>query len=668
MKNKQTTTAPAHLETLNAADLYTAADIELAVALRAKHSTTGNAKIASLQDGRTADRQTRNAADIISEAGQLHAQAAEAIQAAKALRAYARQSGRTPAEAKEARANAAKLDKTAAKLTKAAKALEDSTSDRTFTDHMPKLHDTICGHIAATVEPYVITPADIQRVHDKLTEATKTHSQHTAFPALNAARSAAAIIAAVPAYAVDMAYSNRIFRGGTTAGNRAISADLAHNANNSTITRRTLATPETLAQWQSIHGENSGPAYKVYVDRENQNFYTLEYLKYKNKHSGFYFIFHQKTIAQRISLEAYAEGSGGDTVEIVSNGGIPFSETQEAKERIENLIENAEFTARERDFLNFFLTKAAEAGQEAVNAAEAVKVAARRAKEAARTAQSRAKYDHSPEAQNAAQRATEATRAASAEADKLPNDLDLIRYRAMVEAAAQHIGILTDTAARKFMERLRARAAEAARIEQGPITPEEAEAAEAKRWEQMQKNSRRGYHAAEAVTVLFAGIDSPDTLTRAAAKLRAKAKRTKRPEDKRRASKAEAIARAASQSAEAVTVIQWLTASEAETLRAKAAQIDRSALPANWDAQWTARAIDRWAKATSPAAPLALPAAGESTRGRKLTERARAAAERHPNQTAPVIIPDTAAAAEMRERAARWERYFTKMDSLSRTR
>ena len=665
MKNKQTTTAPAYLETLNAADLYTAADIELAVALRAKHSTTGNAKIASLQDGRTADRQTRNAADTISEAGELHAQAAEAIQAAKALRAYARQSGRTPAEAKEARANAAKLDKTADKLTKAAKALEDSTSDRTFTDHMPKLHDTICGHIAATVEPYVITPADIQRVHDKLTEATKTHSQHTAFPALNAARSAAAILEAVPAYAVDMAYSNRIFRGGTTAGNRAISADLAHNANNSTITRRTLATPETLSRWQSIHGENSGPAYKVYVDRENQNFYTLEYLKYKNKPSGFYFIYHQKTIAQRISLEAYTEGSGGDTVEIVSNGGIPFSETQEAKERIENLIENAEFTARERDFLNFFLTKAAEAGQEAVNAAEAVKVAARRAKEAARTAQSRAKYDHSPEAQNAAQRATEAARAASAEADKLPNDLDLIRYRAMVEAAAQHIGILTDTAARKFMERLRARAAEAAHIEQGPITPAEAEAAEAKGWEHMQKNSRRGYHAAEAVTVLFAGIDSPDTLTRAAAKLRAKAKR---PEDKRRASKAEAIARAASQSTEAAPVVQWLTASEAETLRAKAAQIDRSALPANWDAQWTARAIDRWAKATSPAAPLALPAAGESTRGRKLTERARAAAERHPNQTAPVIIPDTIEAAAKRDRAARWDRYFAKMDEASRTR
>lgn len=665
MKNKQTTTAPAHLETLNAADLYAAADIELAVALRAKHSTTGNAKIASLQDGRTADRQTRNAADIISEAGQLHAQAAEAIQAAKALRAYARQSGRTPAEAKEARANAAKLDKTADKLTKAAKALEDSTSDRTFTDHMPKLHDTICGHIAATVEPYVITPADIQRVHDKLTEATKAHSQHTAFPALNAARSAAAILEAIPAYAVDMAYFNRIFRGGTTAGNRAISADLAHNANNSTITRRTLATPETLAQWQSIHGENSGPAYKVYVDRENQNFYTLEYLKYKNKPSGFYFIYHQKTIAQRISLEAYTEGSGGDTVEIVTNGGIPFAETQEAKERIENLIESAEFTARERDFLNFFLTKAAEAGQEAVNAAEAVKVAARRTTAAAKAAQSRAKYDHSPETQKAAQEATEAARAASAEADKIPNDLDLIRYRAMVQAAAEHIGILTTSGRTTFLNRLKARAIEAARIEQGPITPEEAEAAEAKRWEQMQKNSRRGYHAAEAVTVLFAGIDSPDTLTRAAAKLRAKAKY---PEDKRRASKAEAIARAASQTTEAAPVVQWLTASEAETLRAKAAEVDRSALPADWNARWTARAINRWAKATSPAAPLALPAAGESTRGRKLTERARAAAERHPNQTAPVIIPDTAEAAAKREQTARWNRYFSKLDSISRTR
>lgn len=545
-------------QTTTAAEIMTHATAAASVAIRGKHSQSGNKKLTAMQNSRKADTITAATVDTMNEAGTLRAKAAELRTEAKSRRAYANQSGRTPAEVRTARAEAKKMDRAAAKLDTAAKAKEDSTTDRTFSDFQPIAHEAIVGRMTAERTAYIVTPSDMERAAARLAEAVKAHEPGTPWEAMNAARSAAVMAKANPAILFDMAYSGAIFRAATNAANKAITANLHHDSHTRTTTTKTLATPETLEAWRSTHGNNSGEAYKVYLDRDNANWLTLEYRQYKTEVSGWYFIHHHKTIAPTVSIEAFTEDSHGAEAELITNGGIPSIETQEARERIEAILEDMNPTAREADFLRYFLsTKAAHAGQVAVNEAEAVKVRARRAEAEAKAAKRTAAVQKTKEAQAAAETAHRAAKAAKAEADKVPNDTELIRYRGMRTAAAAHVGIQTTTAETTFMNRLKTRVLEAVKLEQGCTTPEEAAEAEAKTWERMQKNSTRGHNEADSVKVLFVGIDSPEAIAEAAALIQKKAKSKKATKaDKARAERA-AKATKATEGTKTAAVVTW---------------------------------------------------------------------------------------------------------------
>lgn len=615
-------------QTTTAAEIMTHATAAASVAIRGKHSQSGNKKLTAMQNSRKADTITAATADTMNEAGTLRAKAAELRAEAKSRRAYANQSGRTPAEVRTARAEAKKMDRAADKLTKAAKAKEDSTESRTFSDFQPIAHEAIVGRMTAERTAYIVTPSDMERAAARLAEAVKNHEPGTPWESMNAARSAAAMAEANPAILFDMAYSGAIFRAATNAANKAITANLHHDSHTRTTTTKTLATPEILEAWKAVHGNNSGEAYKVYLDRDNANWHTLEYRIYKTEPSGWYLIHHHKTIAPTVSIEAFTEESHGNEAELVTNGGIPSIETQEARERIEAILEAMNPTAREANFLRYFLsTKAAHAGQVAVNEALATKTRARRAEAEAKAAKRTAAIQQTNEAQAAAETAHRTAKAARAEADKIPNDSELIRYRGMRRAAAAHVGIQTTTAETTFINRLKARVSEAVKLEQGCTTPEEAAEAEAKAWQKMQKNSTRGRAEAEAVQVLFVGIDSPEAIARAAAQIEKKAKSKKATKaDKARADRATEATKA--------TPATW-TPGEAATLHYS--YTDSKGKTHTWSEAVKLRDTARAAEAINPgtdyrAAEVEARAAAQAAHAEKhRTEAGRKAAALHGN-------------------------------------
>lgn len=579
MKNQNTTTA---------ADLTQYATIAASVAIRGHHKERGDKKLTAVQNDRYMDTAATLA---IYEAAELEAQAAEIREEAKAIKAAVNKSPDTIAkqaaaigqpmtwleantykQTKQAEA-AAMMDK-ANKLDKLAAAKLDRITKRNFGEFQPLAHDAVVGKLTAEQTAarlaYVLTTEEMSKAAEKLMEAIEAHKAPAGLDLISAARSAAVIVGIRreadkitvenPGHLFDLAYSGIIYRATVKAVNDAIKANTKHDSHRRTTEHKTLATPEILEAWKAAHGENCGKSYKVYTGRENANYYTMEYREYKNEPTGFYLVYHHVTISPTVSLEAYtdnnhkgeadtAEATKDTAPEIVTNGGIPMVETQEARERLESIIDNSNFTERERNFTRYFLSpKAAQAGQAAVNEAEAVKVRARRAEEAAKAAKHTAIVTKTEAAKEAAKEAEKAAKLARAEADKIQDlteegealkGTELIRYRAMRKAAAAHVGIETDTAERKFVQRWRERTAAHVGIEQGCATPEEAAEAEAKAWEKMQKNRTRGGKEAEAVQVLFVGIDSPEAIEKAAEAIQRKAKSKRATKaDKARAEKA----------------------------------------------------------------------------------------------------------------------------------
>lgn len=588
-------------QTTTANEYLTQATAAASVAIRGKHEKSASPKLTAMQNSRHRDEVTEATADQMNEAGTLRAEAYKAIhgeEGAKVLRAYANQSGRTPAEVQAARAKAEQLETKAAKLIKEAATIEAAAMEdknnpndksRTFSDFQPIKHDAIVGRLTAEQMPYVVSPSDMDRAAARLAEAVKEHRPGTPWEAMNAARSAAAMVEANPAILFDAAYSAFIFRAATNAANKAITANLHHDSHNRTTERKTIATDEIMTAWRAAHGNNSGKGYKVYTGRDTANWYTMEYRTYKKEPSGWYLVHHHKTIAPTVSIEAFTDESHGNEAELVSNGGIPMVETQEARERLEVILDTSNFTEREREFTRYFLSpKAAQKGQAAVNEALATKARARRAKAEAKAAKHTATVQKTKQAQEAAEAAKRAAKAAQVEADKVPNDIELIRYRGMTEAAAAHIGINTRSQLDNFTSRWRARAAEAVKMEQGCTTPEEAAEAEAKQWERMQKNSTRGRNNAEAVQVLFVGIDSTEAITKAApGAIKAVQRAAKKAEERGKADKAKELrakaerikaATRATEATKADPVITWnesgitpqtMTPEEVETMTAR---------------------------------------------------------------------------------------------------
>lgn len=430
MKNQNQNTTAEAIRTA-----YELPEIQTAIALRARHQTSGQKLITELQNAAHADQNARNAAAIVERAGEHWKQAAAAEEAAKALRAIANDTNRTKDERSIARAAASAQERTAAKHRRTAEAIEDEALDRTFSDRADLAQEAA----AAALVPYIITP-------EEYTTAAKANPDST------------------PAEVFAAAWNNHTFTAGITAAGKAIDNERHHSAHNSEITTKHLASPEELQTWHTIHGNNSGKGYKVAVGRDGINYLTLEYLTYKRKPSGWYIIHHQKTTAARISLEAFTEDSHGAEAELVTNGGIPFIETQEAAERVQAMIDRANLTARERDFLRYFLSaRAIHAGELAAQTYRA-----EHGKKATRSGASRANYG------------------------------------GRLEAAYNHIGVYTAEARKKFLQRLRARATEAAKVEQGCTTPAEAAEAERRTWERLQRNSRRQSRHTESAAAVDA--------------------------------------------------------------------------------------------------------------------------------------------------------------------
>lgn len=577
LNQNQTTAAAVDVYAITDTELRTACERCASIAVNRNHSASGNKMLTGVQNDKTPDRRIEATADTLSKAATMRAKAAQLEKEAKEHRRNARTSpdkliaqaaARGEAmtwEAAEAykdsqTAEAEAKSGKAAKLKKDAQKLENAAPvGNTFGDFQPLKHDAIVGHlITQKVYQYTVTPADIITAADKATEAAERHRCASPDNIYNAARSAAAIIASRPEYLFMEAWRHVAEGMAKKATHAAITAQLHHDVNKTTKERKTLATPAIMEAWRSVHGENSGKAYKVYVDRDNANYYTMEYRKYKTEPTGFYLVYHWKTVSPIVSLEAYAENShraeaeaaehGAEalkkaraeaeevTPEIVTNGGIPFAETQEARERLEAVADNPNFTARERKYTRYFLsTDCAHEGQKAVNATMASKEATKAAKDSF----------------------TAAKKANSEEVSHVDNWVELVRYRAMRHAAAVHVGIETEAAEWKFFSRWRARAVKGVKLEQGCPTPEEAAEDEVKQIEQMQKNRHRNTRPGEATTVLFVGIDSPEAIQAAAAQIERKAKGKHATEaDKARARRA-AKATRATEARAAAPVITW---------------------------------------------------------------------------------------------------------------
>lgn len=613
MKSETKTAAHVEAVTITAAELLTTCERCASIAVNRNHSASGNKMLTGVQNDKTADRRTEATADQLSKAATMRAKAAKLKDEAKEHRRNARTSpdklitqaaARGEAmtwEAAEAykdsqTAEAERKAREAATLLREAKRTEDSArTGHTFGDFQPLKHDAIVGHLTAQyVYQYIVTPADIITAADKATEAAERHKNPTPWHALNAARSAAAIITSRPEYLFMEAWRHVAERMATKATHAAITAQLHHDVNKTTKERKTIATPAILEAWRQTHGENSGKAYKVYVGRDEVNYYTMEYREYKTEATGWYLVYHVKTVSPIVSLDAYAENShraeaeaaehGTEalkaaraeaeevTPEIVTNGGIPMAGDQDARERLQAaILDNPNFTKRERDFTTYFLsTKAAKAGQAAVNEAIATKERAKTAKAAEKAAKRTAAVQKTPKARAAAKAAEATAKAAAKEAAKVKNDLDAIRYDGMIQAAADHIGIETRSQLDNFTSRWRARAAEAVKVEQGCPTPEEAAEAEAKQWERMQKNSHRNTRPGEAATVLFVGIDTPEAIEKAAAKLEkaaraAEAKAARDEGNKQLKARAKKARAKADKAREAVEVVLQTSKNQGQT-------------------------------------------------------------------------------------------------------
>lgn len=610
-----------------AMDYYQTGTIAASCAIRAKHAEAGDKTLTAVQNDRHAD--TRAAHALISAAA-LMVKAAQLRDEAKAVKAGASATPDTIAAQANARGEAMTYNEAkawrdeqhtkAAAMIAEAQAAEDtakaltspSRAAATIGEFLPLSHEAIVGRLTAEQMQGPIHSNRIQTAE------------------------------AVSPDSFTAAYNGIIYRDACNTAGAAIRSEKKHGAHNRLKEYKTLATAEMLGSWRAIHGENSGKAYKVYTGRDNSNYYTMEYREYKKFPTGWYLVYHVRTTAAHISIEAWTEQSheaeaqaAAAVPEMVSNKYNPAVENQEAAERIKAWIEAANLTDRERRFLSYFINPesgAAKAGQDAVNAAFATYHAARVAQEeakAARNTYNTIKAAHKPHAINTTWReaakleqakadmliAEAAAKAAQTEADKLtkgamyamedeaatvPQIIESIRYRAMIAQSCQHIDIASTTGRTTFFNRLKTRLLEAARIEQGCITPEEAAEAEAKALERMQKNSTRGRNNAEAVQVLFVGIDPSEAIQRAAAGIIGKASRKRATKaDKARAAKA----------AEAIkpTATSW-TPGEAMTARYAAiipAYVDREGVHhaerrVTWNEAVKLREATRAAEAINP--------------------------------------------------------------------
>lgn len=190
----------------------------------------------------------------------------------------------------------------------------------------------------------------------------------------------------------------------------------SHTTHNRTITTAELMTAEEVADYISIYG-GTGKEYRHTL--HNGSIQYVVFKNYKKKPKGFYLITETKTTAPYISYETFTE-ENGEKAEIVKNNGVNIIENQGSREAVENLIETANLTDRERQFVLYFLDNtSAKHGQKAV-------------------------ADYIAETMSRGQKPT--TEAAENH-----------RYRAMKQSAFERIGITAKQTQSDFFKRIRNR-------------------------------------------------------------------------------------------------------------------------------------------------------------------------------------------------------------------
>ena len=306
-------------------------------------------------------------------------------------------------------------------------------------------------------------------------------------------------------------------------------------------------------------------------------------------------IYHYRTTAAKVYYNDYENPDS--MPELSTNGGINAIFNQTDNERIIALFDRAKLSDRERLLITFA------ASQGARNAARKAEAAQREA--------DREKIKNAPKKYRRQEQERAEQRAIKAGADA--------RWtHAFNRLSRTDSGTSYTTATRdKYRQRIKAALLKARTAPEAPTAAERAEA-ERRRWESMQKNSRRAATAETAELIdLLRWTDSTST--------------------------------------DHESVIRWLTKAQANNRRDKArhATPNTNAKPAGFDGRWILTAVNRWQTAINI---LALPEAGQSTASHKERHRRTEADNRHPNDTPSVIItPENPKAAEYRLTAERWK-------------
>ena len=432
------------------AQLYRTADTAVYLALRARHQSSGLELFSQLLTRAAADGQHRNIESIAAEA--LAAERERDTQRAKQNHHQAQAERKTisPAEAVAHRAKAKTARAAADKAAAKADSLNKLINEATASDREPLVQAAIIGAME----------------HDNTT------NPDGAFTAMCA------------------------------AAGREIANIAAPDAAQSTRTKVKEISPERAAELRKAYPdiviidpitglEIAAPCRIPHNVKgaTSQCFDTVELRergRKPNRRLVWCLVSHYLTVAPYVSYEAFTEQSGGDTSEIATNGGINAIGTQEDQAAIADLLERANLTAREQDIVYRVADQtAARHGQYAAD-----EYWKKRTPEIAAIT--------SQKERNKAHKAAQET-------------ANNKRTAAQWDNAFDRSGVHSDRTRRDIKSRIYDRLHEAQHPAEA-LTKKEQEERTARKWERMQKNSRRQCAPAIIQTPDFIGAICPESV------------------------------------------------------------------------------------------------------------------------------------------------------------
>lgn len=326
------------------AELLTISATATAHKLRNLESKSADSFISQLRQAYGNDHTADRLSNIVNELAELEAEHKALNERAETLEAISKRLTATEEERAEATAELHELRKAIKHNTDHRKTLEPKVST-TYTDRKDLEQEAVT---------MLLTIHAIRRAVEDFA---------TAHRYININR-LALMGKLAPTEATEEAESITNYKHTLRAVGNAINSMRSHTTHNRTTTTAELLTAEALTEYINIYG-GIGKEYKHTL--HNNAIQYVVFKNYKKKPSGFYLITETKTTAPYISYEAFTEESG-EKAEIVKNNGINIIENQGSREAVENLVEVANLTDRERQFLLYFLDNtSAKHGQKAVN-------------------------------------------------------------------------------------------------------------------------------------------------------------------------------------------------------------------------------------------------------------------------------------------------------------